>query len=39
VLLTPHQAFFTEQALADIARETAKNLDDFNAGRHNPNFV
>lgn len=39
VLLTPHQAFFTEEALADIARETARNLADFAAGRQNSNFV
>lgn len=33
VLLTPHQAFVTEEALANIAKITMKNLDDFEQGR------
>ena len=32
VVLTGHQAFFTEEALAEIARITVANLDAFEAG-------
>ncbi|KAI7083137.1 hypothetical protein KC356_g7819 [Hortaea werneckii] len=33
VLLTGHQAFFTQQALEEIAEVTLQNLEDFRAGR------
>jgi D-lactate dehydrogenase len=33
VLITPHQAFFTKEALDDIALTTLKNLSDFENGR------
>jgi len=33
VIVTGHQAFFTEEALRDISRITIANLDDFQAGR------
>ncbi|MFT4046147.1 MAG: 2-hydroxyacid dehydrogenase [Solimonas sp.] len=33
VIVTGHQAFFTREALAAIARTTLANLDDFEAGR------
>lgn len=32
VIITSHQAFFTEEALAGIAEVTLRNLDDFFAG-------
>ncbi|KAK1770126.1 hypothetical protein QBC33DRAFT_576553 [Phialemonium atrogriseum] len=32
VLVCGHQAFFTEEALAEIAESTLRNLDDFVAG-------
>ena len=37
VLLTAHQAFFTEPALRSIAEITLANLDDVEAGRQCPN--
>ncbi|NKF22443.1 2-hydroxyacid dehydrogenase [Solimonas marina] len=37
VVVTGHQAFFTQEALAAIARTTLVNLDDFAAGRPCPN--
>jgi len=37
VLLTAHQAFFTEPALRSIAEITLANLDDIVAGRPCPN--
>ena len=37
VLLTAHQAFFTEPALRSIAEITLANLDDIAAGRPCPN--
>jgi D-lactate dehydrogenase len=37
VLLTAHQAFFTEPALRSIAEITLANLDDIEAGRPCPN--
>lgn len=39
VLVTGHQAFFTEEALADIAATTVANLDAFEAGRPLANEV
>jgi D-lactate dehydrogenase len=39
VLVTGHQAFFTQEALAAIARTTLNNLDDFSAGRRNENIL
>lgn len=39
VLLTSHQAFLTEEALREIARETLKSFDDFFAGRPLENEV
>jgi D-lactate dehydrogenase len=39
VLVTGHQGFFTREALADIAATTIGNLDDFAAGRSNPNVL
>lgn len=37
VLITGHQAFFTREALGMIATTTRQNLDDFAAGKDNPN--
>jgi len=39
VLLTGHQAFFTREALAQIAGTTIRNLSDFEAGRRNENVL
>jgi D-lactate dehydrogenase len=39
VLITGHQAFFTYEALAQIAATTIRNLSDFEAGRHNENVL
>lgn len=39
VLLTPHQAFFTREALEGIAAATVRNLEDFAAGRESENFL
>ncbi|HEX6984369.1 MAG TPA: NAD(P)-dependent oxidoreductase, partial [Planctomycetaceae bacterium] len=39
VLVTGHQAFFTEEALTNIAEATLSNLDDLAAGRPCPNEV
>lgn len=39
VLLTAHQAFLTDEALAAIAGTTLANLDDLAAGRECPNRV
>ncbi|MCX7938147.1 MAG: hypothetical protein N2545_01735, partial [Thermoflexales bacterium] len=39
VLVTGHQAFFTREALAQIAEATIRNLDDFEAGRVNENTL
>ena len=39
VLLTSHQAFLTEEALANIAETTLANLDAFFAGGELPNEV
>ena len=37
VLITAHQGFFTQEALAAIAATTLGNLDDLDAGRPCPN--
>ena len=39
VLVTGHQAFFTEEALTNIAETTLSNLDDLAAGRPCSNAV
>ncbi len=39
VLITGHQAFFTHEALAQIAAATIRNLSDFEAGRRNENVL
>lgn len=37
VIVTGHQAFFTQNALTEIARVTGENLDAFEAGHPSPN--
>jgi D-lactate dehydrogenase len=39
VLVTGHQAFFTEEAMAIIARTTIQNISDFVAGHENENIL
>ncbi len=39
VLITGHQAFFTQEAVTTIAETTLQNLDDFAAGRVNDNVL
>jgi D-lactate dehydrogenase len=39
VLVTGHQAFFTEEAMTTIAETTLRNIDDFAAGRENENVL
>ena len=39
VLVTGHQAFFTHEAMANIAKTTLANLADFEAARDCPNLV
>ncbi|MDQ7066230.1 MAG: 2-hydroxyacid dehydrogenase [candidate division KSB1 bacterium] len=39
VLITAHQAFFTETALTRIAETTLQNLADLEAGRECPNAI
>jgi len=39
VLITGHQAFFTEDALTSIAHTTLANISDFEAGKPCPNQV
>lgn len=39
VLVTGHQAFFTREAMENIAKTTLGNLADFQAGRSCPNLV
>jgi phosphoglycerate dehydrogenase-like enzyme len=38
-LVTGHQAFFTEEAMAIIARTTIQNISDFAAGHENENTL
>ena len=33
VLVTPHSAFLTEQALSNIAATTVENLKEFGSGK------
>jgi D-lactate dehydrogenase len=39
VIITGHQAFFTNEALAIIAETTIENISDFEAGRSNENAL
>jgi D-lactate dehydrogenase len=39
VLITGHQAFFTEEALHNIAETTLANVTDFEQGRNCPNTI
>ncbi|MDR3391799.1 MAG: 2-hydroxyacid dehydrogenase [Sulfuriferula sp.] len=39
VLLTPHQAFFTREALEAIAAATVQNVQHFATGQHSENFL
>lgn len=39
VLITAHQAFFTEEALTNIAETTLQNISDFEQGRPGVNLV
>ena len=39
VLITGHQAFFTEEALKNIAESTIANITDFEQGRACPNQI
>lgn len=39
VLITGHQAFFTEEALDSIAETTLRNISDFEAGKESGNEV
>jgi D-lactate dehydrogenase len=39
VLITAHQAFFTDEALSEIARVTLRNVSDFEAGKFLENEV
>lgn len=39
VIVTGHQAFFTHEALTEIAQTTLNNLDDFLVGRVNENVL
>ena len=39
VLITPHQGFFTEEALTQIAITTMKNISDFEGGKELVNEV
>ncbi len=39
VLITPHQAFFTKEAVEQIAITTIKNFSDFEKGIESENEV
>lgn len=39
VVITGHQAFFTEEALSNIAETTISNINDFANGIESPNSV
>ncbi|MFJ3791030.1 2-hydroxyacid dehydrogenase [Kitasatospora sp. NPDC090091] len=39
VLVTSHQAYFTSTAVGQIIEATARNIDDFAAGRRNENTL
>jgi D-lactate dehydrogenase len=38
-LVTGHQAFFTQEAMASIAKTTIQNISDFAAGHENENIL
>ena len=39
VLVTSHQAFFTQDAMSTIAATAIRNLTDFEEGRENENWL
>jgi D-lactate dehydrogenase len=39
VLITSHQAFFTREAMSEIAETTMKNIADFAAERDSENIL
>ncbi len=39
VLVTAHQAFFTQEALDEITRTTLQNIEDFKKGTSNDNLI
>ncbi|MGZ3789406.1 MAG: 2-hydroxyacid dehydrogenase [Bacteriovorax sp.] len=39
VILTSHQAFFTKEAMTQIAQVTLQNVDDFFSGKENVNAI
>ena len=39
VIVTSHQAYFTDTALRNISQTTFQNIADFAAGIHSPNEV
>ena len=39
VLMTPHQAYFTEEAVMEISKTTIQNLSDFEDGLHLENEI
>ncbi|MGV9267483.1 hypothetical protein ACWDRR_22785 [Kitasatospora sp. NPDC003701] len=39
VLITSHQAYFTRTAVGQIIDATARNIDDFEAGRRSENTL
>ncbi len=39
VVITAHQAFFTHEALTNIAETTLSNINDLAAGRSCPNVI
>ena len=39
VLVTAHQAFFTQEALDEITKTTLQNIEDFKKGTSNDNLI
>lgn len=39
VIITPHQAFLTAEALQNIAHATLKNISDYEKGRNSQNYL
>lgn len=39
MIVTGHQAFFTQEALTIISETTIENISDFAAGRNNDNIL
>jgi len=39
ILITPHQAFFTKEAVTAIAETTITKLTDFENGKPQPNNI